>query len=120
MTNLPSSDHAPLSKDDSSEEQGGPSPTATSHELHSALPLIDVVAFDVGDDVSDFFSELAVDADEILNFNLEKKVPPSKPRIEFIDQQQWLSFVERLDSNLRDQRLSDIAERIDSAGGCSR
>lgn len=120
MTNLPSSDHAPLSKDGSSEEQEALNPPAAAHELHSALPLIDVVAFDVGDDVSDFFSELAVDAKEILNFNDEKQVPPSRPRIEFIDQHQWFSFVERLDSNLRDQRLSDIAERIDSAGGCMR
>jgi len=120
-TNLPSPDHEYTSTGNSGDEQVlAPRSTETPLNPTTVLPLIEVFQFDQGDETEDFFSELATNPDEILNFKVAQQELPSKPRIEFIDHLGWNSFVERLDRNLRDPRLSDIAERIENAGGCTR
>jgi hypothetical protein len=109
-TNSPSSDHEHASTNSSSDEHGlAPCPTETPLNQTNGIPLIEVFLFDEGNEAEDFFSELTSSPDVILDFKSEQQELPSKPRIEFIDQQDWNSFVERLDRNLRDPRLSDIA-----------
>ena len=120
---LPYSDHEHASSDNTSDDQGLAHSATTSLDESNNLPLADVFHFDETDETEDFFSELITTSNVILDFESKQQElsPQSNPFVELINQQKLLSASDRLYRiNKDDQRLLDIIERIDNAGGCTR
>lgn len=122
--NLPYSDHEQASSDNTSDDQGSTPHTATtSLDESNNLPLAEVFHFDETNEIEDFFSELVTAPNVILDFEAKQQEwpPQSNPFVELINQQKLLSVSDRLYRiNKDDQRLLDIIERIENAGGCTR